>query len=112
MRTVAAVGVALTLGVVAVFLWILGYGLGPAVSSSQIFIHGTPVCITQRGGEIRATVGACSALRHVEPRGEGSYRHHGGVPSPGDPRLKLPPGHPPIGPDDGPIGEPNRRVLI
>ncbi|MGE5246891.1 MAG: hypothetical protein ACM3L8_00985 [Verrucomicrobiota bacterium] len=112
MRTIAAAALALTLGVVAASLWLLGYGRGPAVSSSQIFIHGTPVCVTQRGGEIHATVGACSALRPGGPRGEGPSRHHGGVPYPGDPRLELPPGHPPIGPDDGPIGEHTRRVLI
>jgi len=111
MRTFLAVALVLTMGMGLLFFWVAVHPRSLEASSSQIFIHGTPVCVTQRGGEIQATVGACSAfhggLQHGDQDG---YR--GSVPVPGNPRLELPPGHPPIGPDDGPITDPNRRTLI
>ena len=106
-----AVALVFAVGVAAASLWEFGSACGVSPSTSQIFIHGTPVCVTQRGAEIRATVGACGALPGGM-EGDGSYRHRGRSPVPGNPRLELPPGHPPIGPDDGPLGERNRRVLI
>ena len=111
MRTLLAVALVLAVGVAAASYWELGSARGMARSTSQIFIHGTPVCVTRLGEEIRATVGACSALPGGTDR-DGSYRHHGRFPVPDNPGLELPPGHPPIGPDDGPVGERNRRVLI
>jgi hypothetical protein len=111
MKTVLVVALVLTMGLAALSFWGVGSSLGLVASSSQIFIHGTPVCVTQRGGEIQATVGACSLLRGESSHG-GSEGYHGRVPGPWHPALELPPGHPPIGPDDGPVTDRNRRTLI
>jgi hypothetical protein len=64
---------------------------GPA--TSQIYIHGTPVCIMQEGDRIVAMVGECDAPEapqgfHPEPPGRRPFR--------GAPGLTLPPGHPPV----------------
>ncbi len=111
MRKFLVVALVLSMGMAALSLWRAGKALDLAATSSQIFIHGTPVCVTQRGGEIHAAVGDCGGLRG-EPRNEGREGAHGRLPAPGRPGLELPPGHPPIGPDDGPITERNRRTLI
>lgn len=93
MKTFLGVALILAVGAAAMLLWSAGHGMEAGVSSSQIFIHGVPVCVTQRGDEIRASVGSCDAV-------------------PADPRLRLPPGHPPIGPEDAPVPEENRGTLI
>ena len=74
-------------------------------SSSQIFIHGTPVCVTREGEEIVARVGECGITR-MPPDAEtpGSAPYHG------HPGMRLPPGHPPI--DQEMFPEENRRILI
>lgn len=74
-------------------------------ATSQIYIHGTPVCVTQRPHGILAQVGECDPGR-ISPHG----RYHGKMPYHGRPDMGLPPGHPPI---DGNLfpGE-NRRVPI
>lgn len=74
-------------------------------SSSQIYIHGTPVCVTQEGKDIMARVGEC-AIPGVPPDA-GSLEK---LPYHGHPGMQLPPGHPPIDQEMFP-GE-NRRVLI
>jgi hypothetical protein len=102
----------IALGITGIFLWGAVHAQRMDVSSSQIFIHGTPVCVMQLAGEIVASVGMCGA-----PGGEsredafGNGRgFHGGAPSPLGPRLGLPPGHPPV---DSPPGlEEERRILI
>ena len=74
-------------------------------SSSQIYIHGTPVCVTRVGEEIMARVGECGIPRLPPDAGTpGSPPYHG------PPGMRLPPGHPPIDQEMFP-GE-NRRVLI
>jgi hypothetical protein len=107
MKTVLVAAIVATLGVAAVSLWGIEHARQYTDSSSQIYIHGTPVCVVQRDGGIHARVGACDSLREEAPGGAG-----GRMRVPGPPRLQLPPGHPPIGPDEGPIADPNRRTLI
>jgi hypothetical protein len=74
-------------------------------SSSQIFIHGTPVCVIQEGKDIMARVGKC-AVPGVAPDADFLEK----LPYHGHPGMQLPPGHPPIDQEMFP-GE-NRRVLI
>ncbi|HBX43193.1 MAG TPA: hypothetical protein DEH27_05115 [Deltaproteobacteria bacterium] len=74
-------------------------------SSSQIYIHGTPVCVTREGEDIVARVGECGVTR-FSPDAESPER----VPYHGHPGMQLPPGHPPI--DQEMFPEENRRVLI
>jgi hypothetical protein len=74
-------------------------------SSSQIYIHGTPVCVTREGEEIVARVGECGITRSppdAETPESAPYHGH--------PGMRLPPGHPPIDQEIFP-GE-NRRILI
>jgi hypothetical protein len=78
----------------------------PLASSSQIYIHGTPVCVTQQGKDIVAVVGECDMP--ALPRDSDSmerlpFQH-------GHPGMNLPPGHPPI--DQKMFPGENRRVLI
>jgi hypothetical protein len=82
------------------------------VSSSQIFIHGTPVCVMRQAGEIRASVGICGTPG-VESREDGfgdGGGVHGGTHYPLGPGLDLPPGHPPVG--SPPSLEEGRGILI
>ena len=76
-----------------------------ASSSSQIYIHGTPVCVTQMGKDIVAQVGECGiAALPPDADSRESFPFREG------PGMTLPPGHPPIGQEMFP--EENRRVLI
>ncbi|MBI5575918.1 MAG: hypothetical protein HY896_06090 [Deltaproteobacteria bacterium] len=70
---------------------------------SQIYIHGTPVCIYEQGEEILARVGKCP-----DTPGESGEAPLGTPPFHRSPRLELPPGHPPV--DEGPLPE-NRRTI-
>lgn len=72
---------------------------------SQIYIHGTPVCITQEPHGIFAQVGECDGAG-FRPHGKFS----GEVPFHGRPGRNLPPGHPPI--DGNLFPEENRRIPI
>ena len=74
-------------------------------SSSQIYIHGTPVCVTQQGSDIVARVGECGIPR-ISPDADSLER----LPFHGHPGPNLPPGHPPIDQEMVPDGQ--RRVLI
>jgi len=76
-----------------------------ASSSSQIYIHGTPVCVTQQGRDIVAQVGKCSVPRHP-PDADSLER----LPFDGHRGLNLPPGHPPI--DQEMFPDEQKRVLI
>ena len=80
--------------------------------SSQIYIHGTPVCVTRQGGEIIASVGMCGPYagesREDDSGNRGSF--HGEAPSALEPRFGLPPGHPPV--DATPFFERGRGILI
>lgn len=76
---------------------------GANVATSQIYIHGTPVCVMKHGEAIVARVGECESL--ADPGRDGPF--HG---DPGGTRA-LPPGHPPI-PDGTPPDGSGRRVPI
>lgn len=110
MRSLLAIALILTTGMASLWLWGAGHAHRMAASSSQIFIHGTPVCVTQRGGEIVAAVGECGTFSGNGHGGSGGY--HGGSPDPGNPHAGLPPGHPPL--DGMPFPEPEagRRTPI
>jgi hypothetical protein len=102
----------LALGITGFSLWGMVHAQRMAVSSSQIFIDGMPVCVMQQGGDIIASVGTCDS-----PGGEATEDgfgngdvHHGRTPYPLNPRFGLPPGHPPI--DTSPDMEEERRILI
>ena len=112
MKTMLAGALILALGITGIFLWSTVHAQRMAVSSSQIFIDGIPVCVMQQGRDIIASVGKCDG-----PGGEATedgFGHgdifHGRTPTPLDPRFRLPPGHPPI--DFPPEMEQGRRVLI
>jgi len=94
-KTVLAVALVLTTGLAAVSIWGSVHAQRMGGSSSQIFIHGTPVCVMQRGGEIVAAIGDCAALPGGADR-EGGGFHSAPHPS-GEPGVALPPGHPPVG---------------
>lgn len=100
MKTILAAAMILALGVAGILLWEAAHIRSMAVSSSQIFVHGTPVCVVQQAGEIIASVGMCGA----------SGGESGKAPHTLDPRYRLPPGHPPI--DSHPPFEEGRRILI
>jgi hypothetical protein len=110
-KTIFAAALIFALGFAGISLWNATNARRTAVSSSQIFIHGTPVCVMERAGRIHATVGMCSTseegTRGKDPDGGNLFRS--GPPPPGEPDLRLPPGHPPIGLPPAP-GQ--RRVLI
>jgi len=106
-KSILAAALILALGITGISLWGAVHAQRMDVSSSQIFIHGTPVCVMQHAGEIIASVGRCGASGG-ESRGDGF--ENGGTPSPLGPRLGLPPGHPPV--DSPPDLEEVRRILI
>jgi hypothetical protein len=94
MRSFLVIALVLVAGAASLLLWGAGHADRVAAFSSQIFIHGTPVCVTQRGDRIEAAVGTCDANPR-DPRG-GSGGYHGTRPGPVNPHMGLPPGHPPI----------------
>ena len=110
MRSLLAIALILAAGIASLWLWGAGHAQRMAGSSSQIFIHGTPVCVTQRGGQIVAAVGECD--RHPgEPHGS-PEGFHGANPLPRNPHVGLPPGHPPVDDDPAPGDHAERRLLI
>jgi hypothetical protein len=106
-RAILATALILALGITGISMWGAVHSHRMTVSSSQIYIDGTPVCVMRQGGEIIASVGICGT-----PGGESGEggRGHGGTHSPLEPRLGLPPGHPPV--DSHPALEERRRILI
>jgi len=102
----------MALGITGISLWGVVHAGRMPVSSSQIFIHGTPVCVMQHAGEILASVGMCGTPggeSREDGFGNGGV-FHGERPSPLEPRLDLPPGHPPV--DFPPALDEGRRILI
>ena len=95
-KIILATALILALGITGISLWGAVHAQRMDVSSSQIFIHGTPVCVMQLAGEILASVGMCGT-----PGGESMED---------GPRPDLPPGHPPV--DSIPAFEEGRRILI
>ena len=110
MKSLIAIALILTAGIASLWLWGAGHARRMAGSSSQIFIHGTPVCVTQRGGEIVAAVGECGSFSGNAYGGPEGY--HGGDLAPGNPHVGLPPGHPPLDEEPFPAPEGGRRTLI
>ena len=112
MKTILAAALILALGITGISLWGVVHAQRMAVSSSQIYIDGTPVCVMQHGGDIFASVGKCGTPgSEATEDGFGNEDvFHGGRPVPLDPRFGLPPGHPPI--DFPPDMEEGRRILI
>ena len=97
MKTFLAIALVLSTGLAAVSLWGIVHARRMGVSSSQIVLHGTPVCITQRGGEIEASIGECGSSPGASEGEDGGF--HGTPHSFGNPNAGLPPGHPPVGSD-------------
>ena len=95
MKTILATALILALAITGISLWgvVHAQRMDAQVSSSQIYIDGTPVCVLQQGGQIVASVGICGAAGDDSGEdglgNEGSY--HGGTRSPLEPRLGLPP---------------------
>ena len=112
MKAILAGSLILALGITGISLWGVVHAQRMAVSSSQIYIHGTPVCVIQQAGEIVASVGVCGTSRG-ESRGNdpGSGKgFHEEDPSTIEQPFSLPPGHPPI--DSGPTFGEGRGILI
>ncbi len=91
------------------------HGILQARGTSQIFIHGTPVCVTQDDeGDIVATVGECLRAGPDQGQDQGQDQGKDEDENPGQFHggndLRLPPGHPPIGEDMDLGGQ--RRILI
>ncbi len=113
MKTIVAIGA----GLVALLLVVMIAGwwadspsaFRASSSSSQIYIHGTPVCVFRQGDSIVARVGECDDGTAPESGDPGD-----GAPDGGGSGMVLPPGHPPVSPDtpmDPPDGG-GRRLLI
>lgn len=112
MKTILVAAMILALGVTGISLWGTVHARRMAVSTSQIFVHGTPVCVVQQAGEIFASVGMCGASGRESREGDfgnGGF-FHGEPPSTLEPGFGLPPGHPPVG--STPSFEKGRRILI
>jgi len=62
-----------------------------ASTFSQIFIHGTPVCVFTQGANIMARVGECPDAPEADNGGPAEKS-----PFRGRPGMELPPGHPPV----------------
>ncbi len=111
-KTFLSTALIIVLGITGISLWGAVHAQRMAVSSRQIFIHGTPVCVMQQAGEIRASVGTCDSRGLDTPKDDpGNGKDpHGRTLTPIDPRQGLPPGHPPL--DSTPDFEGERRILI
>ena len=112
MKTIIATAMIVAVGIAGISLWHAAHVQRIDVSSSQIFIHGTPVCVVQHAGEILASVGMCGTPGG-ESREDGFGNgggFHGEAPSAIEPHFELPPGHPPV--DSTPPFEKGRRILI
>ncbi len=108
MKTILAIGLMALFIFVAVVEW-RGYradAVPARASTSQIYIHGTPVCVFRQGDSIAARVGECD-----EETAPGDESPDGGAPNFGGPDQALPPGHPPVAPDLTPDGG-GRRIPI
>ena len=97
MKTFLAIALVLSTCLAAFSLWGIVHARRMGVSSSQIFLHGTPVCITQRGGEIEAAIGECGSTPGASEEEDSGF-HVAPYPF-GNPNAGLPPGHPPVGSD-------------
>jgi len=112
MKTILAAVLIVAFGITGIFLWHAAYTQRIDFSSSQIYIHGTPVCVTRHDGEILASVGRCDAYGgHTRERRFGTGgRFPGESPEYREAPSGLPPGHPPV--DSTPAWEQVRKVPI
>lgn len=131
MKTIAAAALAaLVVTAIAVPWWIVAHRETHRTASAenQIYIHGTPVCVSQEGGGIVARLGECDASATgsggADPHGFGNGGGFRGGMEPGmdlppghppvspgmEPGMDLPPGHPPVSPGMDPHGTP--RIAI
>ena len=112
MKAILGAALILALVVTGISLWGTVHATRMAVSTSQIFIDGTPVCVMQQGRDIIASVGTCDSPRGeaAEDGFENGDVSNGRTTSPLNPRFRLPPGHPPI--DTSPDIEEGRKILI
>ena len=112
MKTILATALIVAFGITGISLLHAAHSQRIDFSSSQIYIHGTPVCVTRQGGEIIASVGMCGPYagesREDDFGNGGGF--HGEAPSALEPRFGLPPGHPPV--DATPFFERGRGILI
>jgi len=111
-KAILAAALILAMGISGFSLWSAAHARRVAVSSSQIFIDGTPVCVMQEGREIVASIGMCGTPGAESPEdgiGSGGVFHRG-TPYPRELHPDLPPGHPPI--DSLPDTGEGRRILI
>jgi hypothetical protein len=112
MKRILAAIVIVASGITGVFLWHAANPPRIDISSSQIYIHDTPVCVMRHGGEILASVGLCD-LHEGQPGNRDFGNGDGFVgesPSYRDEPSGLPPGHPPV--DSFPAAERLRRIPI
>jgi len=109
-KTFLAGALILMTALAAVSLWGMMDARRMGVHSSQIFIHGTPVCVTQRARGIETAIGECGTSPGASEGEEGGFHRRSNPFGNGIP--ELPPGHPPIGgdPDLGAGGA--RRIPI
>ena len=112
MKTILAAAMIVALGITGISLWRAVHTQRVVFSSSQIYIHGTPVCVMRHDGEINASVGICDDYGdHSNGRGSGSWREfHGKSPFSHEVPSVLPPGHPPV--DSFPTLEQGRKIPI
>ncbi len=110
-KLVAVAVVALVAGIVFFNLASHRHGIVQARTASQIFIHGTPVCVTQdESGNIVASVGECLRAGPDQGQDQGNDGEDDPGELHGGKDQQLPPGHPPIDEDMNLGGQ--RRVLI
>jgi hypothetical protein len=110
MKTILAIALIVTTVLAALSMWGSVHARRMGGSSSQIFIHGTPVCVTQRGGEIEAAIGECGTSPGASEGEEGGFHRR---PHPfGKMNPELPPGHPPVGGDPDLVNGAARRIPI
>jgi len=111
-KAILATAMIIALGITGIFLWHAAHTRRIAFSSSQIYIHGTPVCVMRHDGEINASVGMCDDYGdQSQGRGSGSRGGFlGESPFSHEAPSGLPPGHPPV--DSFPALEQARKIPI
>ena len=111
-KAILAAVMVVTLGITGILLWHTVHTRRIAFSSSQIYIHGTPVCVMRHDGEINASVGMCDDYGgRSYGSGFGPGRgFHGESPFSDEAPTGLPPGHPPV--DSFPTLEQARKIPI
>jgi hypothetical protein len=103
-KKIVLIGLAAAFLAVTFVRWNAHRSAAPVSTSfSQIFIHGTPVCVFTLGGNVMARVGPCPDAQGTE-----NDRPGDDAPSRDRPGMELPPGHPPVDRDMFPNG---RRIV-